>query len=134
MIVQLLSYASYIEENENIIYAQESSIEKATLINSKIQLCMNEMYSVFRGSCPRVIFRFSPTKYFDLKPFDELVAGNGFKVYYLGFLGEGDNQAGTESVALMDGFVYGPKIIPPSLSGNDVYTVIGLLAKETSSI
>ena len=38
MIVQLLSYASYIEENESIIYAQESSLEKANLMNSKIQL------------------------------------------------------------------------------------------------
>ena len=32
----------------------------------------------------------------------------------------------------MSGFKYGPKIIPPSLSGNDEYTIIGLLAKETS--
>jgi hypothetical protein len=36
-----------------------------------------------------------------------------------------------ESVALTEGFHYGPKIIPPSLTGDDVYTVIGLLAKDT---
>jgi hypothetical protein len=30
----------------------------------------------------------------------------------------------------MDGFVYGPKIIPPSLSGEDVYILIGLLSKQ----
>lgn len=133
LLIQLLAESTYISEVEHVVYMQEASLEKSTLLNSKIQHCMNDMYSVFRGSCPRIIFRFSPTKYFDLKPFDELVAGNGFKVYYLGFLGDGENQKGTESVALMDGFVYGPKVIPPSISGEDVYTVIGLLAKETSS-
>lgn len=131
LLIQLLAESTYISEVEHVVYMQEASLEKASLMNSKIQHCMNDMYSVFRGSCPRVIFRFTPTKYFDLKPFDELVVGNGFKVYYLGFLGEGENQKGTESVALMDGFVYGPKIIPPSLSKQDVYTVIGLLAKDT---
>ena len=132
LLIQLLAESTYISEVEHVVYMQEASLEKSTLLNSKIQHCMDDMYSVFRGSCPRVILRFTPTKYFDLKPFDELIVGNGFKVYYLGFLGEGENQTGTESVALMEGFVYGPKIIPPSLTGEDVYTVIGLLAKETS--
>ena len=131
LLIQLLAESTYISEVEHVVYMQEASLEKASLMNSKIQHCMNDMYSVFRGSCPRVILRFTPTKYFDLKPFDELIVGNGFKVYYLGFLGEGENQKGTESIALMDGFVYGPKIIPPSLSKEDEYTVIGLLAKET---
>jgi hypothetical protein len=59
--------------------------------------------------------------------------GNGFKVYYLGFWdpeSSEEDQPGTESVALMDGFVYGPKIIPPSISGSEseVYTIIGILA------
>lgn len=133
LLIQLLAESTYISEVEHVVYMQEASLEKSSLLNSKIQHCMNDMYSVFRGSCPRVILRFSPTKYFDLKPFDELIIGNGFKVYYLGFWGDGENQEGTESVALLDGFCYGPKIIPPSLSGEDVYTVIGLLAKETSA-
>ena len=135
LLIQLLAESTYISEVEHVVYMQEASLEKSTLLNSKIQHCMEDMYSVFRGSCPRVILRFTPTKYFDLKPFDELIVGNGFKVYYLGFWDPGseeDNQPGTESVALMDGFIYGPKIIPPSLSGEDVYTLIGLLAKETS--
>lgn len=133
LLIQLLAESTYISEVEHVVYMQEASLEKSTLLNSKIQHCMDNMYSVFRGSCPRVIFRFSPTKYFDLKPFDELVAGNGFKVYYLGFWdpeSEGENQVGTEGISLMNGFVYGPKIIPPSLTGEDVYTVIGLLAKD----
>ncbi len=138
LLVQLLAESTYISEVEHAVYMQEASLEKATLMNSKIQHCMNDMYSVFRGSCPRVIFRFIPSKYFDLKPFDEIVAGNGFRVYYLGYWDPGSeekSQRGTESVALMDGFVYGPKIIPPSLSGSedDMVTVIGLIAKETVS-
>ena len=135
LLIQLLAESTYISEVEHVVYMQEASLEKSTLLNSKIQHCMEDMYSVFRGYCPRVILRFTPTKYFDLKPFDELIVGNGFKVYYLGFWdpsGSEESQPGTESVALMDGFVYGPKIIPPSLSGEDVYTLIGLLAKETS--
>ena len=135
LLIQLLAESTYISEVEHVVYMQEASLEKSTLLNSKIQHCMEDMYSVFRGSCPRVILRFTPTKYFDLKPFDELVIGNGFKVYYLGFWdpeSEEEDQPGTESVALMDGFVYGPKVIPPSLSGEDVYTLIGLIAKETS--
>ena len=135
LLIQLMAESTYISEVEHVVYMQEASLEKSTLLNSKIQHCMNDMYSVFRGSCPRVIFRFTPTKYFDLKPFDELVVGNGFKVYYLGFYDpdkSGKDAKGMDSVALMSGFTYGPKIIPPSLSGNDEYTIIGLLAKETS--
>ena len=135
LLIQLLAESTYISEVEHVVYMQEASLEKASLLNSKIQHCMNDMYSVFRGSCPRVIFRFTPTKYFDLNPFDELVVGNSFKVYYLGYWdpeSEVDNQAGTESIALMDGFVYGNKVIPPSMSGDNTYTLIGLLAKETS--
>ena len=64
VLVQMLANASYISEVENVAYVQEASLEKAVLMNSKIQHCMNDMYSVFRGSCPRVILRFHPTKYF----------------------------------------------------------------------
>ena len=137
LLIQLLAESTYISEVEHVVYMQEASLEKASLLNSKIQHCMNDMYSVFRGSCPRVIFKFSPSKYFDLKQFDEIVVGNGFKVYYLGYYDPGSEDKvtpGMESVALMDGFVYGPKIIPPSLNGEDEYILIGLLAKETSSI
>jgi len=138
LLIQLLAESTYISEVEHVVYMQEASLEKASLLNSKIQHCMNNMYSVFRGSCPRVIFRFIPTKYFDFKPFDELVVGNGFKVYYLGFWdpeGRSESEKGTESVATLEGFTYGPKIIPPSLteSEDDAVTIIGLLARETVS-
>lgn len=137
LLIQLLAESTYISEVEHVVYMQEASLEKASLLNSKIQHCMNDMYSVFRGSCPRVIFQFTPTKYFDLNPFDELVVGNGFKVYYLGYWDpdkSGTNMRGAESVALMNGFTYGQKVIPPSLGEDkESYILIGLIAKETSS-
>ena len=136
MIVQLLSYASYIEENENIIYAQESSLEKATLINSKIQLCMNEMYSVFRGQCPRVILHVNPRKYFNLVPFDKIISSNNFSIYYLGYIVPEDsedttkNATGTKYIYSELGggrCIYGGKTVSP---GDDTLTLIGLLAPD----
>jgi len=85
LLVQLLSNATYINEVENISYLKESSIEKAALINSKIQHCMDNMYSVFRGSCPRVFLKIRPTKYLTLNPYDTLIESQNFKVYYLGY-------------------------------------------------
>ena len=81
LLVQLLSSASYMGEVENIAYMQEASIERASLLNSKIQHCIDLMYSVFRGLCPRMILNIRPTKYFSLNLFDELVTSNNFKVY-----------------------------------------------------
>lgn len=133
VLIQLLANAAYISEVENIAYAQEASLEKATLINSKIQHCMNEMYSVFRGSCPRVLIKFKPTKYFSFNVFDEIVSSNNFKVYYLGYYGStpGDRvMTGASSIAIEEDFVYAPVTIPPAL-GDETYTIIGLLAKET---
>lgn len=135
MIVQLLSYASYIEENENIVYAQESSLEKATLLNSKIQLCMNEMYSVFRGQCPRVVMKIKPRKYFSFQPFDILVSSNNFKIYYLGYIDE-ENESIAEGMRAVTSdlgvsCVYGGKTINP---GDEELTIIGLLAPETKRV
>ena len=69
LLVQLLANATYIEEVENITYMQEASLERAGLMNSKIQHCVNNMYSVFRGSCPRVLLHVRPTKYQVFKPY-----------------------------------------------------------------
>ena len=82
---QLLANATYISEVELATYMAEASLEKATLINSKIQHCVNNMYSVFRGSCPRVIMKIKPTKYLTLKPFDPLIVSQNFSIYYLGY-------------------------------------------------
>lgn len=84
LIVQLLAHATYINEVENINYANESSLERATLPNSKIQHCMDIMYSVFRGSCPRVRLRFKPTKYISLEKYQRVYSSNNFSLYYFG--------------------------------------------------
>lgn len=85
VLVQLLANASYISEVENVAYLQESSLEKSSLINSKIQHCMDNMYSVFRGLCPRVVMKIRPTSYLTLKPFDLIQQSSSFGVYYLGY-------------------------------------------------
>lgn len=85
VLVQLLANASYISEVENVAYLQESSLEKSSLINSKIQHCMDNMYSVFRGLCPRVVMKIRPTSYLTLKPFDLIQQSSSFSVYYLGY-------------------------------------------------
>ena len=85
VLVQLLANASYISEVENVAYLQESSLEKSSLINSKIQHCMDNMYSVFRGLCPRVVMKIRPTSYLTLKTFDLIQQSSSFSVYYLGY-------------------------------------------------
>jgi hypothetical protein len=123
VLVQMLANASYISEVENIAYVQEASLEKATLVNSKIQHCMNEMYSVYRGQCPRVILRFKPNKYFSFSMYDEIVTSNNFSIYYLGYLEEKEDGEGD--------FVYSPLTIPPSTDQEPkYYTVIGFIASS----
>lgn len=146
LLVQLLANASYISEVENISYVSEASLEKCTLVNSKIQHCMNQMYSVFRGRCPRVILRFKATKYLEFNVYDPIVVSNDFTVYYLGYLAdqteeeivsdddEGDSReesvVGTRSLPLEDGFIYGPRKIRPSdMDSSDTYTIIGFIAQ-----
>ncbi len=131
LLVQLLANASYISEVENISYVREASLEKATLINSKIQHCMNIMYSVFRGRCPRVILKFKPTKYHEFNVYDEIVTSNDFSIYYLGYLSEsGESVVGTRGLPIEEGFVYGPCQVRPALDDSDTTTIIGLMSKE----
>lgn len=94
---QLLANASYINEVEHASYMVESSLEKATLLNSKIQHCVDLMYSVFRGSCPRIIFKIKPNKYTTLRPYDKLISSNNFDVIYLDYYKSSDEVDGSSS-------------------------------------
>ena len=85
MLSQLLGNATYISEVEHLSYTQEASLERASQLNSKIQHCMNEMYSVFRGSCPRVLIHFTSLSYLEYNIFDEIATFNNFSLYYLGY-------------------------------------------------
>lgn len=85
LLIQLLAQASYISEVENVTYMAEASIDKANLMNSKIQHCVDVMYSVFRGSCPRVVLKIRPTKYLDFNLYDTIITSNNFTVHYLGY-------------------------------------------------
>ena len=123
VLVQMLANASYISEVENVAYVQEASLEKAVLMNSKIQHCMNDMYSVYRGQCPRIILRFKPNKYFSFSLFDEIVTSNNFSIYYLGYLEE-DKEGNVNTISA-------PITIPPSTDSEPkYYTIIGFLAEQ----
>lgn len=131
---QMLANASYISEVENITYAQEASLEKSTLINSKIQHCVDNMYSVFRGSCPRVVLNIKPTKYLSYNIYDEIVSSNSFKVYYLGYYDKSSGVIAGEDnpeISGEEGFEFSPITIAPAVGDDDTYTIMGLLAKET---
>ena len=133
LLVQLLANASYIEEVQNITYAREASLETATFMNSKIVHCINQMYSVFRGTCPRVIMRFKPDRIQSFNLFDEIVVSNNFKIYYLGYYNEnsGESKAGSEAVSIEEGFTYAPLSINVSdIANEETFIIIGLLAKE----
>ena len=138
MIAQMLANASYINEVENISLIKESSIEKASLMNSKIQHCMNEMYSVFRGSCPRVILKIKSTKYLNFNVFDKICSANSFGVYYLGYLNTntaefaGGEISASETINTISDFIYAPTIIPPTgdKDTDPSYTIIALIANE----
>ena len=139
MIVQLLAQASYISEVENVSYVQEASLEKAKLMNSKIQRCMDEMYSVFRGTCPRVILNIRPKSFFTFNMFDEIIKSNSFKVYYLGIYEDEEPDAyeetsGADQVAILDGFKYGTATIAPTTDENKSYKILGLIASEVSDV
>lgn len=129
LLVQMLANASYISEVENIAYSQEASFERATLINSKIQHCIDNMYSVFRGSCPRIVIKINALKYLSLKRFDEIMSSNSFKVYYLGYF-RADRVVNpeTEKIEYKDSgeFVYSDISINPG----ETVTIICLLSKE----
>lgn len=92
MIVQMLANALYISEVEHITYSQEASLERATQENSKIQHCVNQMYSVYRGANPRVILNFTASKLFNFNPYDEILKSNNFKAYYLGYYDSIDGE------------------------------------------
>lgn len=121
LLVQLLANASYIEEVENASYTLEASLENAGLMNSKIQRCMDLMYSVSRGYCPRVILKFKPTKFQSFRQYEEIATSSNFRVYYLGYWNGGESEGDA-----LDGFTYGDCTINPSMSSE--YTILGLIS------
>ena len=115
MLVQMLANALYISEVEHIAYSQEASLERASLENSKIQHCVDQMYSVYRGANPRVIMNFKATKLFQFNPHDEIIKSNNFKVYYLGYY---DSSTGE--------LIYSSSQVYPDSTA----TIVGLLASD----
>lgn len=138
LLVQLLANASYIEEVENISYMEESSLEKAHLVNSKIQHCMDLMYSVYRGSCPRVYIKFKANKIKTLTRYSEIATSSNFNVYYLGVWQGGkidldlkdDNGEYLNNEWKGDGFSEGIDYSDLSLVPNKTYIIECFISKS----
>ena len=138
LLVHLLANATYIEEVENISYMEESSLEKSHLVNSKIQHCMDLMYSIYRGSCPRVYIKFKANKIKTLTPYSEIATSSNFSVYFLGYYGpvtEENHEAGNgidEDGNLMDlgfseGFTFNSDL---HLAPDQTYIICGFISKS----
>ena len=84
ILVHMLANASYISEVEQISYTREASLDKALYMNSKIQHCMDHMYSVYRGHCPRVVISVNFLRPVAFMPYDEIVRSSNFSIYYIG--------------------------------------------------
>lgn len=138
LLVHLLANATYIEEVENISYMEESSLEKSHLVNSKIQHCMDLMYSIYRGSCPRVYIKFRANKIKTLTPYSEIATSSNFSVYFLGYYGpvtEENHEAGngvdedgnTENLGFSEGFTFNSDL---HLAPDQTYIICGFISKS----
>lgn len=126
LLTQFLANASYISEVENIAYAREASIDKALLMNSKIQHCMNDMYSVYRGHCPRVVLSVKFLRPVSFMPYDEIIKSGKFSVYYIGYYTKSkEPDPETEEY----GWEYNMGHFMNS-SLNDVFYIVGFLSPQ----
>jgi hypothetical protein len=129
LLIQLLSNASYIEEVENIRYMEESSLSTAILENSKIQHCVDMMYSVFRGTCPRVLLHFKPNKKVQFTKYSEIISSSNFKIFYLGFIDDTRISASEVGKITWEDIMKSENTfsVEPSSFGQE-YTIVGLLS------
>lgn len=126
LLTQFLANASYISEVENIAYAREASIDKALLMNSKIQHCMNDMYSVYRGHCPRVVLAVKFLRPVSFMPYDEIIRSGKFSIYYIGYY-EKSEEPNSETQEYTWTYEMG------HFMGNDqesTYYIVGFLAPQ----
>ncbi len=97
ILVHMLANASYISEVEQVAYTREASLDKALYMNSKIQHCMDHMYSVYRGHCPRVVISVNFLRPVSFMPYDEIVRSSNFSIYYIGeYIKEVDDEMEVE--------------------------------------
>lgn len=133
LLTHLFANAAYINEVSNISYVQESSLDTSKLLNSKIQRCVDNMYSVFRGRCPRAILNIRPTKKITLNLFDEVAISNNFKLFYLGYLSLNDEElTGLDGIKTPNTseFTMAPLSVTPALTKNDTIQILCLMTSE----
>ena len=109
LLIDLITYSKYHEQFEIINAIQENNLSTAKLLNSKIRMCMNVMYPVYRGKNARVKLNFINNTLINKSKFDLLYSSNTFKVY-------------TENSLNLT------PSIDSGISGVNKYSVIGILS------
>ena len=111
LLIDLITYSKYHEQFEIVNAIQENNLSTARLINSKIRMCMNVMYPVYRGKNARVKLNFINNTLINKNKFDILYSSNTFKVY------------AENSINLTPS-------IDSGISGVNKYSLIGILSKK----
>lgn len=81
IIVDLLTYAIFHEQFDFLNTSRELSLDQATLMNSKIQRCIDVLYAVYRGRNPRIWVNVQFDGPVHRNKFDQLFDSNTFKIY-----------------------------------------------------
>lgn len=78
---RIAAYVYYHQQIDIVNAIRESSINSAYLMNSKIEHCMDNMYSVFRGTNPILTMNLILNAEFGYDKFDLVYNSNTFKLY-----------------------------------------------------
>jgi len=79
--IDLLAYLIYNHQAETMSAMMEVGLNSSKLINSKIERCLDVMYSVYRGKNPRVIIPVTPITAVNYAPYSLIHLSNKFYVY-----------------------------------------------------
>jgi hypothetical protein len=79
--IDLLAYSLYHEQIEISNSMRELSLNTSQLLNSKISLSMDRMYSVYRGMNPVIVLNVFCNSFITVDKFGLLYTSNDFKIY-----------------------------------------------------
>lgn len=80
LLIDLEAYRVYEAQINSVNTSFQKSLDRASG-NGAIQECVDLVYSVFRGICPRIHVEFTSNKILSIDKFGELYASSNFKVF-----------------------------------------------------
>lgn len=83
MITSLLAYSIHENDFNNMIRANEMDPDKSTRINNIIDFAISRMYSIYRGTNPKILLTIRADLYQQLTKHQLIWSGKGFNVYNL---------------------------------------------------